>query len=307
MKNFIQRLAEKRAFPFDKKKDDGDKKKPQDAKSDDDNEEDDDSASDDKENDKPSTDDDDDNVKKNDNGDKKKFPFAKKSDDDNDEEEKDDDETDEDDGGDKKDSDKDFEFVGDDDKEKEDGEDKDDGEPLPPNPSSKTLLNNPKDQIKNESVVFTFARMNPPNRGHEHLVNKIKTIAEAKHSDAKVFLSHSHDPRKNPLPYEEKMTYARKAFGDIVTETTHTDLSSLLEELHTQYKSVTLVVRRNMATRTQYGPVEWNPKLLLKIASKKDDNNHRAVDQAMIDSWNKNATVINSAFSKILKDLREKR
>ena len=44
----------------------------------------------------------------------------------------------------------------------------------------------------------------------------MRYIADRKGYDTGLFLSHSNDSKKNPLPYEEKITFVDEAFGDIV-------------------------------------------------------------------------------------------
>src|SRR5574344_1699314 len=68
----------------------------------------------------------------------------------------------------------------------------------------------------NKGMVVAFCRMNPPTKGHLILVNKMRYIADRKGYDTGLFLSHSNDSKKNPLPYEEKITFVDEAFGDIV-------------------------------------------------------------------------------------------
>ena len=61
-------------------------------------------------------------------------------------------------------------------------------------------------------VVFAFGRMNPPTVGHEVLVNKVKDIAKEQDAHHEIVLSHSQDPKKNPLSPEQKLTHARRMF-----------------------------------------------------------------------------------------------
>lgn len=66
-----------------------------------------------------------------------------------------------------------------------------------------------------EKIVFTFGRMNPPTSGHQILIDKI--VSEAKKHDALpvVFLSRSVDKKKNPLPFDVKIRFARKFFPEV--------------------------------------------------------------------------------------------
>ena len=55
--------------------------------------------------------------------------------------------------------------------------------------------------------------MNPPTIGHEKLLNKLKNVASRSSADWFVYLSSSQDAKKNPLPFERKIHYAKKMFG----------------------------------------------------------------------------------------------
>lgn len=60
------------------------------------------------------------------------------------------------------------------------------------------------------TVFFTFGRMNPPTIGHGKLLDKLAQASGR--APYKVFLSQSHDAKKNPLTYNDKVKYVRKMF-----------------------------------------------------------------------------------------------
>ena len=65
--------------------------------------------------------------------------------------------------------------------------------------------------VEDEKVVyFTFGRMNPPTIGHGKLLDVL--AAKAGRNPYKIFLSQSQDPKKNPLPYSDKIKSIRKMF-----------------------------------------------------------------------------------------------
>lgn len=66
-----------------------------------------------------------------------------------------------------------------------------------------------------DTAVVTFGRMNPPTVGHLALVEKMLSISLDERAQPLIFLSHSYDPKKNPLAYEEKLDLVKKAFGEI--------------------------------------------------------------------------------------------
>jgi hypothetical protein len=54
--------------------------------------------------------------------------------------------------------------------------------------------------------------MNPITSGHEKLVQKVKDVADSVGGSHHVVLSHSQDPKKNPLTAAQKVKHAKRAF-----------------------------------------------------------------------------------------------
>ena len=61
-----------------------------------------------------------------------------------------------------------------------------------------------------KTVFFSFGRMNPPTTGHEKLLDKL--AAASGKNPYRMYLSQSSDPKKYPLPYKNKILFARKMF-----------------------------------------------------------------------------------------------
>lgn len=80
-------------------------------------------------------------------------------------------------------------------------------------------------------AVVAFGRMNPPTIGHKKLVDKLKSVAQQHHGAPLLYLSHSQDKKKNPLSYEKKLVFARKAFGGVVTKSQAKTLLQVMKEL----------------------------------------------------------------------------
>ena len=94
-----------------------------------------------------------------------------------------------------------------------------------------------------KKIVFTFGRMNPPTVGHQKLVDKVKSVAKAQKADARVYLSHSQNNKKDPLDYDTKINLAKKAFGSTVTKSRARTIIEVMKELQAQkYTDVVLVV-----------------------------------------------------------------
>ena len=62
-------------------------------------------------------------------------------------------------------------------------------------------------------VVFCFGRMNPPHYGHGSLIRKVAQVADK--SDWFIFVSKSQDPKKNPLPYNQKLAWLHTLFPSL--------------------------------------------------------------------------------------------
>jgi hypothetical protein len=93
-----------------------------------------------------------------------------------------------------------------------------------------------------KKVVFTFGRLNPPTVGHQKLVDKIISTAKREKADAKVFLSHTQNNKKDPLNYAEKIRFARKAFGTVIEQSNSKTIIQILQELQKKYTDIVLIV-----------------------------------------------------------------
>lgn len=107
----------------------------------------------------------------------------------------------------------------------------------------KTLINESTDA----KVLFTWGRFNPPTSGHEILMKKLSSEADARGADFKVFPTKSEDPKKNPLAFRSKVKFMKKAFpsfkSNISSDTTVKTIIDVLKKLYNDgYKEATVVV-----------------------------------------------------------------
>lgn len=97
---------------------------------------------------------------------------------------------------------------------------------------SKFIETNPTlKEAKNKTVVFAFGRMNPPTIGHQKLVDTVNALAKSNKADAKIYLSHTQNNKKDPLDYKTKVGLAKKAFGSIVIPSTSKTIIQVMQEL----------------------------------------------------------------------------
>ena len=90
-------------------------------------------------------------------------------------------------------------------------------------------------------VVFSFGRFNPPTVGHEKLANTVKIAAERLGATPRIYLSHTQDKKKNPLPYDLKLKYAQAAFGPMVTASDANTIIKVLAELNTEFTDIVFI------------------------------------------------------------------
>ena len=95
-------------------------------------------------------------------------------------------------------------------------------------------------QTKNLAVM-SFGRMNPPTVGHESLANKVLNVAMRSKGDPFIYLSHSQDKKKNPLTYDDKISYAQTAFGSMVKKSRARTIIDVAKELAKTYKNLMVV------------------------------------------------------------------
>ena len=68
-----------------------------------------------------------------------------------------------------------------------------------------------KEAFGSKAVVFAFGRFNPVTQGHKKLMDIMVQEANKRNCAAMLFLSHSQDSKKNPLPYQDKIRFVRAA------------------------------------------------------------------------------------------------
>ena len=126
-------------------------------------------------------------------------------------------------------------------------------------------------------AIVSFGRMNPISSGHEKLVSKVKSEAKKLGADPKIYLSHSFDPKKNPLDYDLKISLAKKVFGPAIIKSTARTLIDVLKELESKgYTDVVVVggsdrVEEFKTLITKYNGKEYNFKTLDVVSAGERD------------------------------------
>jgi nicotinic acid mononucleotide adenylyltransferase len=98
----------------------------------------------------------------------------------------------------------------------------------------------------NEAVkgvaVVSFGRFNPITTGHEKLVNAVMSEAIKRKGEPAIYMSHTQDPKKNPLSYDQKVSLGQSAFGKVVKKSTAKTLIEVAKELSGKYSELVVVV-----------------------------------------------------------------
>ena len=113
------------------------------------------------------------------------------------------------------------------------------------------------------TAIITFGRMQPITVGHEKLVNTVKRVASEMNATPLVYLSHSHDSKRNPLPYHIKYGFAHTAFGNCVQHSSAQNIIEVLKELDGKYDNVVFIGDTDrsiefLATLNKYNGTEYN-------------------------------------------------
>ena len=61
-------------------------------------------------------------------------------------------------------------------------------------------------------MVFTFGRFSVPHVGYQKVFDKGQQLAEREDGSFRIYVSHTHDHKENPLTYKQKVKYLHKAF-----------------------------------------------------------------------------------------------
>lgn len=126
-------------------------------------------------------------------------------------------------------------------------------------------------------AVVAWGRVGIPTEGHQKLVDAVKQHAKQTGGEPMVYLSHTQDPKKNPLAYEDKINYAQKAFGNVVKKSPHKTIIDVMKGLQDKgYKKVTVIAGEDRvpeyhAMLNKYNGRDYNfDKLEVKSAGHRD-------------------------------------
>ena len=92
-------------------------------------------------------------------------------------------------------------------------------------------------ESKDRHAVLAFGRLQPPTTGHEVLVNKVKEVAKQHNAEHHIVLSHSNDPKSNPLTPQQKVRHAKRFFPNTNIRTSDKEAPNFLTQAAKLHKS----------------------------------------------------------------------
>lgn len=111
-------------------------------------------------------------------------------------------------------------------------------------------------------LFFTFGRMQPPTVGHEKVFSEMKKLAGD--NPTRIYLSKTHDEKKNPIKYEDKMRFAKMVFGESLTESASNNIVEILKEIETEgFNEICMIVGADRQLRfetllNKYNGTDYN-------------------------------------------------
>jgi len=107
-------------------------------------------------------------------------------------------------------------------------------------------------EARSSVCAFTFGRFNPPTIGHEKLLDALAKQAKKNVAPYYVFVSHSENQKKDPLPYTKKVAYMKKMFPkharDIIVDKSRQVFEVAVSLYNKGHTSVIMVVGSDRVT-----------------------------------------------------------
>lgn len=161
-------------------------------------------------------------------------------------------------------------------------------------------------------VVFTYARMNPPTEGHRRVVESLRKEAALTGAVARLYLSETHDKKRNPLDKETKLDFVRRSFPDIEVRTARTVFAAGLDMAADGGKEAIMVVGEDRLdaftkTLTAYVGTDDLPLKSLEVRAitrgEDDTSATRAREAAVSGDWKAFAAMSPTSDEMITREL----
>lgn len=160
-----------------------------------------------------------------------------------------------------------------------------------------------------DTAVIAIARMQPPTRGHDMLVQKVLDEAENLNADPHLFLSGgSKDPRKNPIHIDEKFALAYECYEPILYEEPVANLFEAVKLVGEEYTNLVLVAGSDRAEEykdrlNKYNGIEFNFESIRVVsAGERDDDNFVSGTMLRKAAWEEDYNTVQECLAENLKE-----
>ena len=136
-------------------------------------------------------------------------------------------------------------------------------------------------EMPSKAIVIAFGRFNPPTTGHELLINKAVKFAASKRVDYQIWVTHTQDKKKNPLPQDRKLYFMKRMFGENIKfmPTSAPNKRTIIEVvkfLNEKYDEIYIIAGSDRVPDYQkllntYNGKEYNYKKIQIVSSGKRD------------------------------------
>lgn len=121
-------------------------------------------------------------------------------------------------------------------------------------------------EVAASTVVVGFGRLNPITAGHGLLIKKLMDTAHANKAEHVMYLSKTQDKKKNPLPIDRKLFWAKKSFPGVNFVGADDKIRTIIDAVKAQsgkFKNLILIagsdrVPEYQALLGKYNGVEYN-------------------------------------------------
>lgn len=136
-----------------------------------------------------------------------------------------------------------------------------------------------------DRLVGTFGRHQPAHRGHRQVLDKIKDVAKNSGADFEINTSRSFDPKKNPIPFAEKIDHLRRQNPEFATNITDNEKVRTMIDYMTNanergYRNLDMVVGQDRVPAVQNLARRYNGPGEGKLFNFNEINVHSAGDRA---------------------------
>lgn len=134
-----------------------------------------------------------------------------------------------------------------------------------------------------DTHVLAFGRMNPPTSGHMKVIDTVRNVANQENASHSVVVSHSNNPKNNPLTKEQKIKHLKRYSPTTNFNSASKEFPTILHHVSNIYNSG----KRNLIVVAGSDRVDEYKKLLDKYNGQTAKHGHYNFDSIRVISSGK--------------------